>query len=246
MKKIVIKIGRNIATSKRNKIDKFRFEQLAKQIKQLYKHNVGVVLVVSAAVCCGEHELGLKDQYTISGSLVAGVGQTTVMAELYSIFQKHNLKIGQLLLTQSDLDNKKKRTNLQAVISEAIAQKIILIVNENDIVEFNSFAGNDYLAAEIATLVRADNLVLLTDVAGVLNEHRQIIQTYVGTETIAKVTKRNDKGTVGGMTGKITAASKAVSQGVDTWIVSGRIKNLLIRMFLQSEHIGTRVVGEAI
>src|SRR5690348_15618313 len=105
MKKVVIKIGRSIATSRRNKIDRYRFEHFAKQIRLLQEYNVAVMLVVSAAVCCGEQELELRGQYSLSKSLVAGVGQTTVIAELYNIFIKHRLKVGQLLLTKSDLDN---------------------------------------------------------------------------------------------------------------------------------------------
>src|SRR5260221_10127214 len=112
MKKIVvIKLGRGIATSKRNKIDEFRFEQLAKQIKQLQEHSIAVVLVVSAAVCCGKKELGLHDNVGVVKQLIAGVGQATVIAKLYSIFTRHNLRIGQLLLTKSDMEDKEKRNN---------------------------------------------------------------------------------------------------------------------------------------
>lgn len=239
-------MGRSIATSKRNKIDRYRFEQLAKQIKELQEHNVAVVLVVSAAVCCGEQELGLKGQYGLSKSLVAGVGQMAVMTELHSIFTKHNLKTGQLLVTNSDLDDEKKRANIKSVITQALEQKITLIVNENDIVELHSFDGNDYLATEIAKLTQANNLLLLTDVEGVLNKDMQLIKLYSNNENLAQITKVNHKGEVGGMIGKIDAAVKAAQSGISTWIASGKTQNLLTRMFLQNEHIGTKVLGGAI
>lgn len=241
--KIVIKIGRSISTSKRNKVDAYRFEQLAKQIKLLHEHNMAVLLVVSAAVCCGEKELGIKGSYDLSKSLVAGVGQVVVTAGLCNIFKKHNLKIGQLLVTKSDLENTDKRTNIKAVITQALDQKITLIVNENDIVELHSFDGNDFLAIEIAKLVKAESLLLLTDVEGVLDKNMQLIGEYSNNQTLAEITKINHKGEVGGMKGKIDAALKAAVYGIATWIVSGKTHDVLVRMFLQQEHIGTRVRG---
>ncbi|MDE2025928.1 MAG: hypothetical protein KGJ07_05520 [Patescibacteria group bacterium] len=246
MKKIVIKIGRSIATSKRNKIDRYRFEQIAKQIKLLQERDVVVVLVVSAAVCCGEYELGLKGEYDFSKSLVAGVGQTVVMADLYTIFVKHNLKVGQLLVTKSDLKDEKKRANIKGVLTQAFEHHITLVVNENDIIELHSFDGNDFLATEIAKLAEVDSLLLLTDVEGVLDKNMQIIKEYSNSQTLAQISKLNHKGEVGGMTGKIEAAMKAAINGIATTIASGKTQNLLTRMFLQNEHIGTRVLGGAI
>ncbi len=246
MEKIVIKIGRSVATSKRNKIDRYRFEQLAKQIKMLHEHNIAVVLVVSAAVCCGEQKLGLKGQYDLKKSLVAGVGQTVVMAELYHIFNQHNLKIGQLLVTKNDLENEQRRSNIKTVLTQVFEEKVTLIINENDIVELHSFDGNDYLAAEIAKLTQADNLLLLTDVAGVLNEKMAVIKTYTHNKKLAHITKVNYKGEVGGMKAKLDAALKAARSGIATYISSGKTENLLTRMFLQHEHIGTRVLGGAV
>ncbi len=239
-------MGRSIATSKRNKIDRFRFEQMAIQIKHLHTHGIAVVLVVSAAVCCGEQELGLKGQYNTAKSLVAGVGQATVMAELYNIFNKHNLKIGQLLVTKADLENSQKRTSMRNVFKHAMDQHITLIVNENDIIELHSFEGNDYLSTEIANLIQADSLLLLTDVEGVLNEQMVVIKNYAGNENFAQIAKENYKGEVGGMKAKLDAAMKAASNGTATWISSGKTQNLLTRIFLQQEHVGTRVLGGAL
>lgn len=243
MKKIVIKIGRTIATSKRNKIDRYRFEQLAKQIKMLHAQGISVVLVVSAAVCCGEQELAIKGLYDLSKSLVAGVGQTVVMGELYNIFRKHSLKIGQLLLTKSDIKNEQKRATIRTVLFQAAERGITVIINENDIVELHSFGGNDYLAAEIAKIVQADSLVFFTDVDGVFNGKLELMKEYSHRENLAQITKVNTKGAVGGMGGKIDAALLAVSQGITTWIVSGKTQNLLVRMFLKNEHIGTKMLG---
>ncbi len=88
--------------------------------------------------------------------------------------------------------------------------------------------------------------MLLTDVEGVLNKDMQLIKEYSNTEMLAQITKVNHKGEVGGMIGKIDAAVKAAQSGISTWITSGRTQNLLTRMFIQNEHIGTRILGGAI
>lgn len=97
---IIIKIGRSVATTERNKLDLFRFESLAKQIILLQKQQIGVVLVVSAAVCCGEKELGLQASSSVEKQLAAGVGQAVVTAQLYEIFGRHTVLLSQLLLTK--------------------------------------------------------------------------------------------------------------------------------------------------
>lgn len=243
MKKVVIKIGRSVATSKRNKVDEYRFEHLATQIKTLQEHNIAVVLVVSAAVCCGEQQLNLKGAYSLAKQLVAGVGQAAIMAELHKIFKKHNLKIAQLLLTKHDLQNSQKRDCLSSIFSEAAQQGIVVIVNENDIVELHSFDGNDHLAVEIAKLTQANELVFLTDVEGVLDEQMRVISFYTQDEKIAEIIKVNHKGEVGGIKSKLGAAINAASNGIVTWVANGRTQNQLLRMFLQNEHIGTKVLG---
>ncbi len=243
MKKVVIKIGRSIATSKRNKIDTYRFEHLAMQIKLLHEQNISVVLVISAAVCCGEQELGLKGHYDTAKSLVAGVGQITVITALYSIFKKHALKIGQLLVTKTDLQDQKKRINIKTVLNQAFEQKITVLINENDIVELHCFDGNDYLACEIAEIAGADTLLLLTDVEGVLDEQKVVMRSYTQDKKITLLPKIDHKGEIGEMKAKLDAALTAVSYGIETWITYGRTKKLFVRMLLHNEHIGTRVLG---
>jgi glutamate 5-kinase len=187
MKKVVVKIGRNIATSESNTIDEDRFEQFARQIKVLQEHDIFVILVVSAAVCCGEQELGLTGPYNITKDLVAGVGQAAIMAKLHRIFREHNLKIAQLLVTRTDLQDKQKRNNITNVIHQASERNIVLVVNENDIAELHSFDGNDYLAAEIAAIAHANSLLFLTDVDGVFDDKMQVMKFTLKTKALHKL-----------------------------------------------------------
>ncbi len=246
MKKVVVKLGRSIATSENNTIDENQFENLSKQIKLLHERNIFVILVVSAAVSCGEQELGLIGPYSVTKHLVAGVGQAAIMADLHRIFRKNHLKIAQLLVTKSDLQERQKRENIKQVIHQAAERNIVLVVNENDIAELHSFEGNDYLAAEIAKLVHADSLLFLTDVQGVLDDHMQVMKVYSKNKSLAQVIKTNGRGAVGGMQAKLDSATSAATNGIDTWISNGRMQNLLIRILLENEHIGTKISNDTL
>lgn len=243
MKKIVIKIGTTIATSKRGKIDRYRFEHLAKQLLMLRSHDMGILLVVSAAVVCGEQKMRLKQNHALAKQLVGGVGQAEVIAQLSHVFNKHSLAIGQLLLTKDDLSHQGKKQRIKQVIDQALEQNILLIINENDIVELHSFKGNDHLSVEVAKLIHADYLILCTDVSGVLDKNLQNITSYTSTHKLTEIEKVNSRKGVGGIQGKLKAARIAANNGINTWIVDGRTENLLTRMFLNNEHIGTNVLG---
>ena len=94
-KMVIVKLGRSIATTKRNKLDLFRFEQLAKQIKRLQAHNVGFIFVVSAAVCCGGQIVDIHEKADISKELLGGVGQAHITSQLYTLLGKQKLRMAQ-------------------------------------------------------------------------------------------------------------------------------------------------------
>lgn len=245
MKKIiVIKIGRNVATTKRNKLDLFRFEQFIKQIKLLHEYNIGVVFIVSAGVSCGEQLMKVNGMNNLCKEILGGIGQTYITSQLNNLFQKQNLNMAQLLVTKHDFKNIKKRETIARVIQEAIRHNIIILMNENDIVELHSFKGNDYLASKLAKLVRANHLLLLTDVNGILDQEMKVINFFLHNKKlkIATIKKINSKGEIGGIKSKINAATKACEQGINTWIANGKSKNLLIRLLLKNEHLGTKVI----
>lgn len=235
MKKVVvIKIGSSIAVTSRGKLDGFRFAQIAKQIQTLQNDGFGVVLVISGAV-----KAGTKYNKDASKELRASIGQAFVVQQLVNVFSGVGIIVGQMLLTKRDLENRKK--DVQKIIHEAIAQNIILIFNENDCVELNSFSGNDFLAAEIATYISASHLLLLTDVDGVYNEQMEIIKVYSDSCSIGFI--KNNFGGVGGIASKILAGKSAAEKKIKTIIANGQERNILTRILLQNEHIGTQVIG---
>jgi glutamate 5-kinase len=148
-----------------------------------------------------------------------------------------------MLLSKSDMEDVLRKERVKDILLDTMNHDIVPILNENDVVSLNSFSGNDFLAAEIAKLIQADSLLLLTDVEGVYDKSMQVItklsQNY---QELAPLKKQHKKNGVGGITGKIIAARIASNAGVATYISSGRRKNVLSEMILKNKHIGTQVL----
>lgn len=238
MKKIlIVKIGKKIATTSNRRLNAFRIKHLVKQIQKLHKQKFAVLLVVSAAVSCGEKMYG---QESSNKQFLAGIGQAYVTTEISRILEENNLQPLQMLLTKADLKDSKKRTQIREVLMEAIKHDdVVTILNENDVVELNSFSGNDFLASEVAQLIGADHLLMLTDVAGVYDEHMNLIACFTN-QAFKKLQNKTES--VGGMHAKIMAGKKAAGKGVKTVIAYGKEIDVLVRLLLHEEQIGTEIV----
>lgn len=242
-KYVVIKLGSSITTNIPDEvIHKDRFRELGKQTKILFEHGFGVIFVISGSVTCGKHSY--EDVHTndsISPSLASGIGQGYILENLRSIFKENNMFVSQMLLTKADIKNIGKREVIKRVLEEAMHHGIVSILNENDIIEINSFQGNDFLASEIAKLIHAEYLLLLTDVEGVYDENMEIIKIYPSdnTKELAFFEKKAEKG-FGGIAAKICAAQDAAKTGIQTFIANGKVSNTIKRILLDNEHIGTK------
>lgn len=242
-KQIIIKLGRSIATNDDNSLNKELFSQVAQQIKLLQKRNFGVILVVSGAVVSGKKRFDNKAPNLHKG-LLAGLGQITLSCEINSIFSKVSLMTGQMLFTKSDFDNEVKLKQLREIVNEASRHNIVLVFNENDGIELGTFAGNDFLATKLSQTISANTLLLLTDIEGVLDKNMQLLQTLNKSElkNIADIKKENDKGQIGGMKAKIEAALMAKKEGINCIIAYGKTKNILTKIFINNEKVGTEIL----
>lgn len=207
MKTIIIKIGSSVLLTQRNKLDEFRIAQLATQIGNLQNCGLGIVLVVSGAVACGSKFIDISNQDERSKQAAAGIGQ----AILTTIFQKtlaaHNLTLAQVLLTRHDLANTVRRKKIVEVFAMYLEAGFIPLVNENDIVELNSFGGNDFLATEIAALTSSKRLIILSTMEGSIFS-------------------------VGGGETKQQALTQAKLRGISSMIVNGKTKDVLMEALL--------------
>ena len=225
--------------------------QLVETLSQLRGKGYQVILVSSGAVGVGCARLGLTDrpQTIAMKQAVAAVGQGRLMRVYDDLFSTLQQPIAQVLLTRSDLERRSSYINAYRTFRQLLKLGVIPIVNENDTlaIEEIKFGDNDTLSARVASLVKADWLFLLTDVAQLYsadprsNPDAQPISMVDNIADLVNV-EVGDRGSswgTGGMITKIEAARIATAAGIRTVITEGRSPQNIIKI-LQGEPIGTQ------
>jgi glutamate 5-kinase len=248
--KIVIKLGSSIVTNDGDGLDEKCLSSLIKQISILNSQNKKVILVSSGAIAAGLRKLGVKKRPKVLSELqsAAAVGQMDLVRIYEELFSDNNLISAQILLTHSDLSDRKRYLNARSTIFNLIKNNVIPVINENDTVasEEIRFGDNDSLAAMVANLIEADLLVLLTDQDGLFssdprddNNAKLIRHSYVDDKNLNDLAS-GTKSTIGtgGMATKILAARRAALSGAHTIIASGKRNNILVDLS-NDEDIGT-------
>ena len=248
--KIVIKLGSSIVTNDGDGLDEKCLSSLIKQISILNSQNKKVILVSSGAIAAGLRKLGVKRRPKVLSELqsAAAVGQMDLVRVYEELFSDNNLISAQILLTHSDLSDRKRYLNARSTIFNLIKNNVIPVINENDTVasEEIRFGDNDSLAAMVANLIEADLLVLLTDQDGLFssdprgdNNAKLIRHGYVDDKNLDDLAS-GTKSTIGtgGMATKILAARRAALSGAHTIIASGKRNNILVDLS-NDEDIGT-------
>ena len=248
--KIVIKLGSSIVTNDGDGLDEKCLSSLIKQISILNSQNKKVILVSSGAIAAGLRKLGVKKRPKVLSELqsAAAVGQMDLVRVYEELFSDNNLISAQILLTHSDLSDRKRYLNARSTIFNLIKNNVIPVINENDTVasEEIRFGDNDSLAAMVANLIEADLLVLLTDQECLFasdprddNNAKLIRHGYVDDKNLDDLAS-GTKSTIGtgGMATKILAARRAALSGAHTIIASGKRNNILVDLS-NDEDIGT-------
>jgi len=248
--KIVIKLGSSIVTSDGDGLDEKCLSSLIKQISILSSQNKKVILVSSGAIAAGLRKLGIEKRPKILSELqsAAAVGQMDLVRIYEELFSDNNLISAQVLLTHSDLSDRKRYLNARSTIFNLIKNNVIPVINENDTVasEEIRFGDNDSLAAMVANLIEADLLVLLTDQDGLFSSDPREVKGaelihhgYVDDKSLDDLaTGTKSKIGTGGMITKILAARRAALSGTHTIIASGKRSNILVDLS-KDEDIGT-------
>jgi glutamate 5-kinase len=248
--RLVVKFGSGIlANARGTALDEKQFARLSAEIAGLVKAGHECVVVSSGAVAAGLGVLGLKErpEDLAARQACAAVGQSKLMQSYAAHFATHGLHVAQLLLTYSDLDSRIAYQNVRNTLSRIFERRnVVPIINENDsvAVEELRFGDNDKLSAEVAVLVEADRLILLTSVDGLLDEEGEIVQTVTDIDRVAGLAKQEKgKFSVGGMISKLQAVKVAVEAGIATHITSGR-KAGRIPGIVAGKTLGTRFVAK--
>jgi len=237
IKRIVVKLGSSQIADAKMKPKSGHLSALCKQIGQLRKAGVEVVLVSSGAIALGMGELGETVRSTELAQLQAraAIGQASLMRLYSELFRKVRLKCAQVLLTWDDFDNRSRFVNARSTLEAILKKGVVPVINENDTTstEEIKFGDNDKLSALVASLLHADLLVILSDVEGLYdadkNVYKEVREITAEIEGVAGGTK-NAQMARGGMKAKIDAIKIATRARISCVITAGNIKDVLVRL----------------
>ena len=254
---IVIKVGSSLLI-KNNKFDNNWLDEFALDVKFLRKKKIKVLIVASGAVSLGKKYLNIKKEKKLKineKQACAACGQSLLMENFVKSFIKKNLKVAQILLTFSDTEERRKNLNARETINTLISSSVIPIINENDTIatEELRFGDNDRLAARVAQIINADNLILLSDVDGlydhnpIKNSNAKLINIVNNVDKNIFEMATNDTNIYGsgGMKTKIEAAEMAMSFGCNTLICSGKGERPINRVINTSKKFGTWFISKS-
>lgn len=230
-RRIVVKVGSSSLTSIKGGLSEESLTALADALAAKRNAGADIILVSSGAIAAGLAPLGLakRPRDLATQQAAASVGQGLLMARYTQAFGAHGVTVSQVLLTAEDLMRRSQHSNALRAMDRLLALGVVPVVNENDTVATHEirFGDNDRLAALVAHLVRADALVLLSDVDALYDgppaQGAKRIPLVTGVHDLEGVSigKAGKAGVgTGGMMTKVEAASMAAGSGIHALVTS--------------------------
>ena len=252
-RRIVVKAGTSLLTSGADRLNLDLMAKLVRQIAALHRRGLEVVLVSSGAVAAGRHALGVSQEgrNVPLRQVLAAVGQGHLIHIYEQLFNEHEIRVAQALLSRRDLSDRLGYLNVRNTLLALLERSVVPVINENDVVAVEELTGdffgdNDNLSALVANLVDADLLVLLGEVEGLFTADPHLDPNARLITTVEQMSDEIEsiggpswmgKGR-GGMATKLEAAKLANASGVNVVIASGLEHDVLVRL-TNGETIGT-------
>lgn len=252
--RIVIKVGTSTLTHGTGRLNIRRVEELCQVLSDIKNAGHEIVLVSSGAIGMGVGKLRLRErpQDMPSKQAAAAVGQCELMYVYDKLFSEYNHTAAQILLTGEDMRDETRHRNFANTMLRLLAWDAIPVINENDTVATDEIAvgDNDTLSALVAVSVKADLLIVLSDINGLYTADPR---THPEAELIPEVRELTDAvlaaaggsgsalGT-GGMATKLSAARLCMEAGTDMLILNGA-KPAVLYDVIEGKPLGTRFIG---
>ena len=253
-KRIVVKVGTSTITYENGKMNHGNIDRLCRAIADIWNSGREVILVTSGAIGVGIGSLNLpeKPDDIPQKQAIAAVGQCELMNAYTRSFAEYSYVCGQILLTKDGIADKLQRHNITNTIEAMLEKHLIPVINENDTVSTNeiwhngTFGDNDTLSADVAILMNADLLIILSDIDGLYTgnpredkDARRI--SYVDDITDEMLGFSSGAGSklgTGGMYTKITAMQMVTKKGINGVIASGS-DHRIFEQILDQDDVGT-------
>jgi glutamate 5-kinase len=253
--RVVIKIGSSTLAHSTGQLNIRLVENLCKIISDIKNAGHEVIIVSSGAIAMGVSKLALnsKPSDMPTKQAAAAVGQCELMYTYDKLFSEYHHTVAQILITKEDVENEHRQKHFKDTMSRLLQLSALPIINENDTVATAEIAvgDNDTLAAIVATSIKADLLILLSDIDGLYsadprkNKNAQLIDevNVIDDKIIALAGGAGSNLGTGGMATKIHAAQICTEQGVDMIIANGSDPHNLYDI-IDGKKVGTRFVGK--
>ena len=251
VRRMVVKIGSNVLTTRNHKLSGAVIKRLVEDVVELRAGGLEVAIITSGAVAAGMGQMGLdrRPEGIAELQALAAIGQVLLMDSYKAKFRQQGVPVGQVLLTAEDMGDRRRYVNLENTFRSLFAYGAVPLINENDsvaVAELRRKLGeNDMLAAYVANLIRADMLVVFSDVEGLYEAFgpngpegelvREVRQDGVDLQGMIGHSLGH-KGS-GGMATKLRAARLLMACGEMALIAHGRKHRL--RDILAGQELGT-------
>lgn len=253
--RIVVKVGTSTLAHATGRLNIRHVEELVKVLSDLKNAGHQIILVSSGAIGMGVGKLNLpgKPADMPTKQAAAAVGQCELMYTYDRLFLQYSHTVAQVLLTGEDVDHAERRENFENTMERLLELGALPVINENDTIATAEIkvGDNDTLGAIVACCVKADLLVLLSDIEGLYTADPRKDPQAKLIPVVEKVTPEiealaggvgSSLGT-GGMATKLRAAKMVTAQGCDMVITNGEYPQRLYDI-AQGKDVGTRFVAQ--
>ena len=252
--RITVKVGTSTLAHATGRLNIQRMEALCKVLSDLKNAGHEIILVSSGAIGMGVGKLNLPGRPADmpTKQAAAAVGQCELMYTYDKLFNEYNHTVAQVLLTGEDVRSEQRSRNMRNTIFRLLELGALPILNENDTVATQEIVigDNDTLSATVAASIRADLLVILSDIDGLYTADPRKDPNAKLIHTVERLTPQimalgggagSSQGT-GGMATKLSAAATCTSEGIDMVITNGAKPSVLYDI-VEGKPIGTRFLG---
>jgi glutamate 5-kinase len=250
MGRTVIKLGSAIVATDEGELRADVLERICAAVAAARQAGEEIVVVTSGAIARGTRILGLDARPSAIEELQAAsaVGQGRLYREYDELLARSGVLAAQVLLTFSDVSARTSYLNARQTLRKLLDWGAVPVINENDTTATDeiSFGDNDFLAAQVAILVGAERLILLTSVEGLYSSDPradpgaalvELVEDFATLDAL-QITQTTSAHGSGGMRSKVVAADMATAAGIATVICSGEREGVLARV-LAGEREGT-------
>jgi len=248
--RVIVKAGTNSLTDDDSQLDRVKLDKLVSDIMDLRKRGKDVLLVSSGAVGAGKGLIDEETETVEESQALSTVGQSHLMRHYTQSFDRYDQTVAQILLTEHDLANPERFTNVRNTIETLFDWGIVPIINENDAIatEEIQIGDNDMISSSIAVGIGVDLLVTLTDVGGVYTGNpkddpdAELIEAVGDNyDAVQEVIEETTTGGFGGIQTKVQGARDVSEYGIPAIIAKSTERDVL-EQIATAKPVGTLFV----